>query len=387
MADQALIPVVDIGAFINKGDDAEACEAVARALHDCGCLVVKDPRVDATRNEAFLDLMESYFEQSDGVEDARPDLHYQVGVTPSGVEKARPRCDEASHLTDKPRSECPPLPDAKWRFFWRIGERPSTSKFEELNAPAVIPEGFPEWEQTMNAWGSSLVETATTVAEMAALGFGLERGAFSGKMRQAPHLLAPTGSDLKLLTEDEPPLKRKAHEVRLGTVLAGFHTDLNFLSVHGCVEINQASRRWRGGRRDDAARTRREILISTQVHGKSRFPGLTVWTRSGKAVAPKIPDGCLFLQAGQQFQHLTAGHVLAGFHEVVASGKTADAARTAKASGRSLWRVSSTCFAHIASDEVLEPLGRFATSDAAADFPPTLAGDQVKAELIAISLA
>ena len=38
-------------------------------------------------------------------------------------------------------------------------------------------------------------------------------------------------------------------------------------------------------------------------------------------------------------------------------------------------------------DEVLEPLGRFATSDGAADFPPTLAGDQVKAELIAISLA
>ena len=51
----------------------------------------------------------------------------------------------------------------------------------KLNAPAVIPEGFPEWEQTMNAWGSSLVDTATTVAEMAALGFGLERGAFSSK--------------------------------------------------------------------------------------------------------------------------------------------------------------------------------------------------------------
>ena len=28
--------------------------------------------------------------------------------------------------------------------------------------------------------------------------------------------------------------------------------------------IEQASRRWRGGRRDDSARTRREILISTQ---------------------------------------------------------------------------------------------------------------------------
>ena len=29
--------------------------------------------------------------------------------------------------------------------------------------------------------------------------------------------------------------------------------------------IEQASRRWRGGRRDDAARPRRKILISTQV--------------------------------------------------------------------------------------------------------------------------
>ena len=97
----------------------------------------------------------------------------------------------------------------------------------------------------MNAWGSSLVDTATTVAEMAALGFGLERGAFSSKMRQAPHLLAPTGSDLKLLTEDEPPLKRKAHEVRLGTVLAGFHTGPERLleikgvaSIHGRCSTN-----------------------------------------------------------------------------------------------------------------------------------------------------
>ena len=29
--------------------------------------------------------------------------------------------------------------------------------------------------------------------------------------------------------------------------------------------IEQASRRWRGGRRDDSARTRRKFLISTQV--------------------------------------------------------------------------------------------------------------------------
>ena len=32
--------------------------------------------------------------------------------------------------------------------------------------------------------------------------------------------------------------------------------------------IEQASRRWRGGRRDDSARTRSKILISTQVLAK-----------------------------------------------------------------------------------------------------------------------
>ena len=33
--------------------------------------------------------------------------------------------------------------------------------------------------------------------------------------------------------------------------------------------IEQASRRWRGGRRDDSARTRRKILISTQVAART----------------------------------------------------------------------------------------------------------------------
>jgi hypothetical protein len=32
--------------------------------------------------------------------------------------------------------------------------------------------------------------------------------------------------------------------------------------------IEQAARRWRGGRRDDSGRTRRKILISTQVAGQ-----------------------------------------------------------------------------------------------------------------------
>lgn len=360
----ASIPVIDITSFIETGaaDDA-ACAEIARALHECGCLVVKDPRVDAEANETFLSMMERYFAQSDGATDARPDLHYQVGVTPDHVEQAREQCALMKELPDAPLSECPPVPDAKWRFFWRIGSRPEVSKFPDLNAPAVVPEAFQdEWEPTMDAWGEKLVATAETVAEMAALGFGLSRDAFAAKMKAAPHLLAPTGSDLAGLgsapAEAAAPAEKKprmkGQPVSQGTVLAGFHYDLNFLSVHG----------------------------------KSRFPGLTVWTRDGRKTAPQIPPGHLLLQAGKQFEYLTGGHVLAGFHEVVAHDRVAAAAREAAAAGRSTWRVSSTCFAHIASDEVLQPVpgSSFDTDAARAIFPPVLTGDQVQAELVAIKL-
>mmetsp|Transcript_22801 Transcript_22801/g.70519 ORF Transcript_22801/g.70519 Transcript_22801/m.70519 type:complete len:363 (+) Transcript_22801:269-1357(+) len=356
----AKIPVIDISAFVETGDGNDAaCREIADALHAYGCLVVKDPRVDDADNETFLDMMERYFEQSDGATDARPHLHYQVGVTPAGVEQARNQCDVMKDLQDGALSECPPVPDAKWRFFWRVGPRPETSKFEELNAPAVVPDAFSdEWRPTMDAWGEKLVATAETVAEMAALGFGLEQDAFRKRMKAAPHLLAPTGSSLAELAKvpaNAPPLKkpRKATEpVGPGTILAGFHYDLNFLSVHG----------------------------------KSRFPGLTVWTRDGRKTAPVIPPGHLLLQAGKQFEYLTGGHVLSGYHEVVAHEKCAAAARAAAAADRSTWRVSSTLFSHIASDVELKPLAPFDTEAAKAQFPPVLTGDQVNAELVAIKL-
>lgn len=43
---------------------------------------VRDPRVPASDNDAFLDLMESYFGQSEELKapDARPELAYQVCV-------------------------------------------------------------------------------------------------------------------------------------------------------------------------------------------------------------------------------------------------------------------------------------------------------------------
>lgn len=52
------------------------------------------------------------------------------------------------------------------------------------------------------------------------------------------------------------------------------------------------------------------------IHGKSRFPGLFVWLRNGQRIPVQIPAGCLFLQAGKQLEWLTGGHVKAGMHEV-----------------------------------------------------------------------
>lgn len=54
--------------------------------------------------------------------------------------------------------------------------------------------------------------------------------------------------------------------------------------------------------------------------------------------------------------------------------------------GKSLWRVSSTLFSHIASDNILEPLGKFATDEALQQYPPIKAGHHVQAELKAINL-
>lgn len=120
----------------------------------------------------------------------------------------------------------------------------------------------------MNTWGEKLQKACFTVAEMAAIGFKLPADAFTSRMEGGAHLLAPTGSDLE--------------KNSVGAIFAGFHYDIAFLTVHG----------------------------------KSRYPGLSVWTRDWKKRSVKIPDGCLFVQAGLTFEHCTGGYVLAGFHEV-----------------------------------------------------------------------
>ena len=117
------IPIVDLSAFMEDPTSPAAraeIEKVARGLVDFGCLVIKDPRVDETHNDTFVDMLEEYFAISDGKRDARPEISYQVGVTPELAEVPRNHCAKAAGLAEghRPVSLCPPEPDLKMRFFW-----------------------------------------------------------------------------------------------------------------------------------------------------------------------------------------------------------------------------------------------------------------------------
>jgi isopenicillin N synthase-like dioxygenase len=81
----------------------------------------------------------------------------------------------------KPSTLCPPEADPKWRFFWRLGERPPVTSFPQLNAAPVIPqqlELFPDWSDQMNSWGNAMLTTVTAVAQMTAVGLDLPADTF-----------------------------------------------------------------------------------------------------------------------------------------------------------------------------------------------------------------
>jgi len=120
---QEEVPIVDLSPFMEDPTSPAAraeIEKVARGLMDFGCLVIKDPRVDETHNDTFVDMLEEYFAISDGKRDARPEISYQVGVTPELAEVPRNHCTKAAGLAEghRPVSLCPPEPDLKMRFFW-----------------------------------------------------------------------------------------------------------------------------------------------------------------------------------------------------------------------------------------------------------------------------
>ena len=343
--DTLSLPVADLAKFFKKEENPDAymeeCKKVAHAFHHYGICIVRDPRVNEKDNNTFIDMMERYFEGSDGVRDARPEVGHQVGVTPEFTEKPLNHCKRigAYGPDDKPLSLCPPELDPKWRFFWRIGPQPKHTNFPGLNSDPVVPPEIPEWRMVMDMWGGKMLGALFVVADMTARGFNMKPDSFVQKMENGPHLLAPTGSDFNKFRKN-------------GTVLAGYHYDLNFMTIHG----------------------------------KSRYPGLSVWSRKGKKLSVAIPDGCLLIQAGKQLEYLTGGHVLAGFHEVVINGATVDKITAREAAKQSLWRVSSTLFGHIQSDQTLEPLAPFDTPAAKEAYPPVLTGEQVATELANINL-
>jgi isopenicillin N synthase-like dioxygenase len=129
------------------------------------------------------------------------------------------------------------------------------------------------------------------------------------------------------------------------TILAGFHTDLNFLTIHG----------------------------------RSRYPGLHIWARNtGKRLLVQFPPTgrYLLVQAGKQLEHLTGGLIKAGYHEVVVNEPTLAVIfsmlsrsrssvlnerqtiqrRKVEFPDRPLIRISSTFFWHLSSDYDLAPI-------------------------------
>jgi len=342
---------IDIQLYLNDPYSQEAideCKRVAHLLHTMGAISIRDPRVTTEDNSSFLDILESYFNRPEELllKDARPEIHYQMGVTPEGTEVPRcitdPRCHrlvDQYPLEHKPKM--PTGPDAKWRYFHRIGDRPVNTRFTDLNCDPIIPEGFDNWLHVLNTWGNKLLESAFTIAEMLAVGLDLPRDAFTSMLRNGPHLLAPTASDLR--------------KHGLNTILAGFHQDLNFLTFHG----------------------------------KSRFAGLYIWLRDGTKYQVSVPQGCILCQAGMEVERLTGGYILAGYHEVVVSETTVRQAEKAREEGKPEWRISSTLFSHIASDNILTVM--YGTDDEKSvlreKYPDIAAGDFVQKELEFIKLA
>ena len=166
-------------------------------------------------------------------------------------------------------------------------------------------------------------------------------------MEGGAHLLAPTGSDL--VKND------------VGAIFAGFHYDISFMTIHG----------------------------------KSRYPGLYVWTRDWKRKAVRIPEGCLLLQSGTSFEHITGGYVLSGFHEVVytegmkAAFNRRQAIFDEQGIERRQWRVSSTMFTHFRNDVDIGPMAELShlyTPEQAAQYPRMTAYEILMQELAATGM-
>jgi hypothetical protein len=91
------IPVIDAAKYLKQEEGwQEECNKVAYSFHKFGIVKLRDPRVNEKDNDDYIDMVEKYFNSvskkfyaGEVLKDARPDLCYQTGVTPEGLEKAR----------------------------------------------------------------------------------------------------------------------------------------------------------------------------------------------------------------------------------------------------------------------------------------------------------
>lgn len=73
-------------------------------------------------------------------------IQVQVGATPEGTETPKCIVDPTSiaSIHSQPaehRARIPQGADPKWRYMWRIGDRPAETRYAELNAEPVVPAG------------------------------------------------------------------------------------------------------------------------------------------------------------------------------------------------------------------------------------------------------
>ncbi|TIA89668.1 hypothetical protein E3P99_01956 [Wallemia hederae] len=338
-----MIPVIDL----HSSNAQQEAQKAADGLSTYGALFVKVPQSDNL--DTFTDMMEDYFDQpvEQLRQDERPEHSYQVGCT-VGIEKAKcfsthdAYCLSVIESLDEAERPIPVESDGdgsdlKCRFFHRMSKRDPNATYATDNLENVTPANFKhrKWESVMDDTGKVFLNAIEQLSRLLAQGLGLPAETFVDAAQFGNHLLAPTGSDL-------------CRYGYLNSVLAGFHTDLNFLTIHG----------------------------------KSRYSGLSIWARNtGKKIAVSIPDGCYLVQAGKQLEHYTGGKILAGFHEVVVNERTIEQIEQhmQQYPDRPLQRVSSTFFYHLSSSLALpEHLPKY---------PAMNVGDLVMNELKSIGLS
>ena len=310
------IPIINTSKFLATGQDDEQCVALKDGVSHYGLAIILDERVEPGLPVKYREVVQEVFRlppetKARRIQPRLPDGKqvYENGWRPPFTEKPRRRNEVLHLIPDHAKPRDPPDKDPKERLMYPFGKFRTETKYPMIDhsEPIIFTE-VEGYRETSEAWGRTMYMVMMTMAQMLAVGFGEPRDLFSSMLEYGPLRLAPTGLDL---TKWGP-----------GTVAAGFHNDLSCFTMHGM----------------------------------SNWPGLWAWTRLFEKYAVRLPgEQYLLLQVGRVLEHLTAGVVKRGYHEVVMPPQlpTVD------------WRVTTTSFYNIATELLIEPVGSFAKLESA----------------------